>query len=216
MLRRTKIIATLGPATDDPAVLDQLILAGVDLVRLNLSHDSADIHLHRARVLRERAQALGRQVGVLVDLRGPKIRIGKFRDSRVQLQNGHRFVLDMELALDAGTAEGVGVTYKQLAQDVTAGDTLLLDDGRIALFGGSPTDPKVRARIGFLLGGLALVYGFLYLDNCRRFNGPRRGTFIKCRGTRTSPGSRYDPRFRRLHSAIISSAYQYSNRRCSF
>lgn len=147
MLRRTKIIATLGPATDDPAVLDRLILAGVDLARLNLSHDSADIHIRRARVLRERAQALGRQVGVLVDLQGPKIRIGKFRDSRVHLQDGDRFVLDMELALDTGTAEGVGVTYKQLAQDVTAGDTLLLDDGRIALNVEEVKGPKVVCRV---------------------------------------------------------------------
>lgn len=147
MLRRTKIIATLGPATDDPGVLDRLILAGIDLARLNLSHETADIHIRRARVLRERVQALGRQVGVLVDLQGPKIRIGKFKDGRVHLQNGHRFVLDMELALDAGTAEGVGVTYKQLAQDVTAGDTLLLDDGRIALSVEEVKGPEVICRV---------------------------------------------------------------------
>ncbi len=146
-MRRTKIIATLGPATDDPAVLDRLILAGMDLARLNLSHDTADIHIRRTRVLRERAQALGRQVGVLVDLQGPKIRIGKFRDGRVHLQDGDRFVLDMEAALDAGTAEAVGVTYKQLAQDVRAGDTLLLDDGRIALYIEEVKGPQVVCRV---------------------------------------------------------------------
>ena len=146
-MRRTKIIATLGPATDDPAILDRLILAGADLVRLNLSHDAADVHIRRARVLRQRAQALGREVGILVDLQGPKIRIGKFKDRGIDLQDGDRFVLDMDLALDAGTPERVGVTYRQLAQDVASGDTLLLDDGRIALEVEEVKGPGIYCRV---------------------------------------------------------------------
>lgn len=134
MLRRTKIVATLGPVTEDPKVLDRLIEAGVDVVRLNFSHDLSEVHTKRAETARNRAEAHGREIGVLVDLQGPKIRTGKFKNGSVMLAEGARFVIDASLPLDTGTAEQVGTTYKQLPQDVARGATLLLDDGRIALW----------------------------------------------------------------------------------
>jgi len=134
MLRRTKIVATLGPATDDPKVLDELIAAGVDVVRINLSHGEHATHAERAETLRNRARASGRQVGVLVDLQGPKIRIGRFRDGQVTLNTGDSFVLDTGWDISAGNSERVGVTYKPLSTDVARGDTLLLNDGAIELW----------------------------------------------------------------------------------
>ena len=134
MLRRTKIVATLGPATDNPRTLDRVIEAGVDVVRVNFSHGSPEEHLRRADTVRNRAHAHGREVGVLVDLQGPKIRVERFRGGKVLLEEGARFVLDAGLAADAGTSEAVGIAYKALPQDVRHGDTLVLDDGRILLW----------------------------------------------------------------------------------
>jgi len=147
MLRRTKIVATLGPATDDPDVLDKLIEAGVDVVRLNFSHDVADMHAKRADAARERAQAHGRHVGVLVDLQGPKIRIGRFKGGEVTLKEGERFTIDVNHPLDRGTAERVGTTYQQLPDDVSRGVTLLLDDGRIALWVEQVEGAEVICRV---------------------------------------------------------------------
>jgi pyruvate kinase len=132
--RRTKIVATLGPATDDPKVLDKIIEAGVDVVRLNFSHGNADQHRERAEKVRNRARAHGRQVGVLVDLQGPKIRIGEFVDSEIELQEGDHFILDAALDESQGTRERVGIAYKELVNDVSRGDTLLLDDGRMEMW----------------------------------------------------------------------------------
>jgi pyruvate kinase len=151
MLRRTKIIATLGPATDDPKVLDKLIEASVDVVRLNFSHGSADQHRQRAEAARERAAAHGRPIGVIADLQGPKIRVGKFRDGKVSLKEGDTFVLDTSFALDGGTVERVGVTYPQLAQDLDRGNTLLLDDGRIVLWVEQVEAHEVICRV--VIGG---------------------------------------------------------------
>jgi pyruvate kinase len=151
VLRRTKIVATLGPATDDPRVLDRLIEAGVDVVRLNFSHDRHEEHLRRAENARGRAEAQGRQVGVLVDLQGPKIRIGRFVDGQVQLKEGERFIIDVDHPLDQGTATRVGTTYKVLPQDVSRGVTLLLDDGRIALRVEQVEGPQVICRV--MVGG---------------------------------------------------------------
>jgi pyruvate kinase len=134
VLRQTKIIATLGPATDDPAVLGKLIEAGVDVVRLNFSHGGAEIQRRRAQAVRKCAQSHKRHVGVLVDLQGPKVRIGRFRDGSIDLQEGDNFILDAELPLDQGTGERVGITYKGLVEDVRRGTTLLLDDGHIVLW----------------------------------------------------------------------------------
>ncbi len=108
MPRRTKIVATLGPATDDGEVLKDLIDAGVDVVRLNLSHGVADDHLRRARLVREYAASRGHEVGVLADLQGPKIRIGHFRDGAVELPDGSHFILDADCPAAAGTARRVG------------------------------------------------------------------------------------------------------------
>lgn len=134
MFRRTKIVATLGPATDDPKVLDELIKAGVDVVRANFSHGSAEDHIKRTEAVRNRARAHGRQVGVLADLQGPKIRIDRFKDGKIILAEGDRFILDAACARDDGNQERVGVAYKELPNDLNRGDTLLLDDGRIVLW----------------------------------------------------------------------------------
>ncbi len=152
MLRRTKIVATLGPATDDPKVLDRVIEAGVDVVRVNFSHGTPEEHLERAERVRNRARAHGRQVGVLVDLQGPKIRIEKFREGEVVLKDGDTFILDTRLDPDAGDAERVGTSYKQLPDDVNRGDTLLLDDGRITLWVNEVTEHEVVCRV--ITGGV--------------------------------------------------------------
>ncbi|MGZ5138502.1 MAG: pyruvate kinase, partial [Burkholderiales bacterium] len=131
MPRRTKIVATLGPASSDAKTLSRMIEAGLDVVRMNFSHGTAAEHGERVELVRTLAQRAGRAVGVLVDLQGPKIRIGKFRDGRITLEGGEPFVLDAEREL--GDQEGVGLDYKNLPKDVRRGDTLLLDDGRIVL-----------------------------------------------------------------------------------
>jgi len=94
MPRATKIVATLGPASSDPEVLERLLRAGVDVVRLNFSHGKAQDHIDRANLVRSIAQKVGKPVALMADLQGPKIRVGKFADGKVQLVNGERFVLD--------------------------------------------------------------------------------------------------------------------------
>ena len=131
MMRSTKIVATLGPASSDPAVLERMFLAGVDVVRLNFSHGTTEDHLKRAEVVRETCRKIGRAVGIMVDLQGPKIRIGKFKDGKVTLKAGDPFVLDAGREL--GDAHGVGLDYKELPRDVRGGDVLLLDDGKLLL-----------------------------------------------------------------------------------
>ena len=133
MHRRTKIIATLGPATDDEQVLSALIDSGVDLVRLNFSHGSIDEHKRRVEMVRRISETKHYHVGILGDLQGAKLRIGRFKQGKINLQVGDEFSLDAELDLESGDQHRVGFTYKGLVDDVAAGDTLLLDDGRIAL-----------------------------------------------------------------------------------
>jgi len=132
-MRRTKIIATLGPATDDPEVLEQLIAAGADVVRVNFSHGEWEDQVARIQMVREVSARLGRYVAILGDLQGPKIRIRRFQESPVLLDEGQTFVLDSTMAGDAGTKEAVGVAYEGLADDVQVGDSLLLDDGHLML-----------------------------------------------------------------------------------
>ena len=132
-LRRTKIIATLGPATDDESVLVDMVNNGLDVVRINFSHGSEQEHIQRVERVRQVSQKCGRYVGILMDLQGPKIRIGKFADGKISLSQGDAFVLDTKLDLSAGDQQRVGVTYPQLADDVKAGDCLLLDDGLVEL-----------------------------------------------------------------------------------
>ena len=133
MLRRTKIVVTVGPATDDPGVLRDMMKEGVDVVRLNASHGTREDQLRRLKLIRETVSSLGRSVGVLLDLSGPKIRIECFREGRVMLEEGRPFALDTALDPKAGTVEQVGVAYKDLPKDVAKGDTLLLADGQIVL-----------------------------------------------------------------------------------
>lgn len=133
MQRRTKIVATLGPATDSPEAIDSLVQAGVDVVRLNFSHGKAEDHIARARLVRQAAQRHGRFVAVLADLQGPKIRIARFAETKVTLTKGQQFVLDASLDKNAGDASAVGIDYEALVNDSRPGDILLLDDGRLEL-----------------------------------------------------------------------------------
>ncbi len=130
--RSTKIVVTLGPASSDPALLEEMIRAGVNVVRLNFSHGTAQDHIDRARIVREAAQRAGREVAIMADLQGPKIRVGKFANGKACLQAGQSFVLDA-LRTEPGDEHGVGLDYKELPRDVTAGDVLLLNDGLIEL-----------------------------------------------------------------------------------
>ena len=147
MPRRTKIVATLGPATDDPDIIDRLIDAGVDVVRINLSHGSHEEHAKRADHVRNRARACGRQVGVLVDLQGPKIRCGGFSDGPIQLAEGDTFTLDVDYPIDQGNQEIVGCTYKQLPMDLNRGDTLMVNDGKIVLWVDQVDGSKVICKV---------------------------------------------------------------------
>jgi len=151
MPRRTKIVATLGPATDDPKMLDKLIYAGVDVVRLNLSHDVHEAQRQRAERIRNRARACGRQIGVLADLQGPKIRIGKFKQGAIELEENSAFILDAACPLNAGDQERVGITYTDLIKDVSRGDTLLLDDGAIVLWICEVEGSEIRCKV--VVGG---------------------------------------------------------------
>jgi pyruvate kinase len=133
MPRRTKIIATLGPATDDESAIESLIRAGIDLVRINVSHGALTDHQRRVNAVRECAASLGRAVGILGDLQGPKIRITRFQNGCIQLEPGQKFVLDAGPSEFEGSQEIAGVDYKQLPEDVNQGDFLQLDDGRVEL-----------------------------------------------------------------------------------
>ena len=132
-MRRTKIVATVGPASSSSDVLKDMIRAGVDVFRLNFSHGSAEEQKKRAELIRICSDNMGRVVSILADLQGPKIRTEKFVDGKVQLIKGETFILDASLDKNAGTAERVGITYKDLPKDVKPGDVLLLDDGRVEL-----------------------------------------------------------------------------------
>ncbi len=150
-LRRTKIIATLGPATDAPGALKQLLVEGVDVVRLNLSHGTHEDHRARADAVRAAAEELGREVGVLADLQGPKIRVERFTDGFVHLEPGQDFALDCRADAPDGDATRVGVSYHDLWKDVKPGDVLLLDDGLISLEVVSIAAHRVDCRV--LSGG---------------------------------------------------------------
>ena len=145
MPRSTKIVATLGPACSTPDVLTRMLAAGVDVVRLNFSHGAAADHEERARIVRDAARSLGREVAIMADLQGPKIRIGKFAEGKVTLQKGQSFVLDAEC--DIGNAERVGLDYKELPHDVAPGNVLLLDDGLIRLRVESVQGSAIATRV---------------------------------------------------------------------
>ncbi len=149
MQRNTKIVATLGPACSDPDVLQRMLAAGVDVVRLNFSHGTAADHVERARMVREQAQRLGREVAIMADLQGPKIRVGKFAAGKVELKAGQPFILDAECEL--GDDQRVGLDYKELPRDVAPGAVLLLNDGLIRLQVESVDGPRITTRV--MVGG---------------------------------------------------------------
>jgi len=131
MPRGTKIVATIGPASNTIEILTRMFHAGVNVVRLNFSHGTAQDHIDRAAMVREAAKSCGREIAIMADLQGPKIRIGKFESGRVELRDGDKFILDAECKL--GNQERVGLDYKALPRDVKPNDFLLLNDGLIVL-----------------------------------------------------------------------------------
>jgi len=147
VLRRTKIVATVGPATDDVGVLTDMMRAGLDVVRLNASHGTVDDRRRRLALVREAAARADKCIGVLLDLGGPKIRIECFRSGKVTLQEGRAFALDTALDAKAGTEEVVGVAYKDLPKDVAPGDTLLLADGLIVLDVDRVSGTRIETRV---------------------------------------------------------------------
>lgn len=149
--RRTKIVATIGPASQSPEVLEQLIVAGIDVARLNFSHGSPDEHKARARLIRELAAKHGRHVALLGDLQGPKIRIAKFSNKRIELKVGDTFRLSVTHPRDAGTQDVVGIDYPDLINDCRVDDELLLDDGRVVMRVSEKTADELVCTV--LIGG---------------------------------------------------------------
>jgi len=147
MLRRTKIVATLGPACDRDDELEQVIVNGLDVARINFSHGRWADHEARVKKVRDLAAGHGRHVAIMVDLQGPKIRIGGFRDGPVSLSEGAEFTIDAALPADAGDRHRVGITYKDLANDVSPGDTLLLDDGNLTMAVTAVREGRVHCRV---------------------------------------------------------------------
>lgn len=149
MLRRTKILATLGPSSDDPETLRNMIRAGLDVARINFSHGTADEHRRRLEGLRTASRECGREIGVMGDLQGPKIRIRRFRNGAVFLEDDAAFFLDPALGGNEGDEQGVGVAYDRLHQDVKAGDVLLLNDGQITLEVSRVDGTRIHTRVVF-------------------------------------------------------------------
>ncbi|MCW8327324.1 pyruvate kinase [Photobacterium sp. SDRW27] len=146
-LRRTKIVTTLGPATDRDNNLEKIIAAGANVVRMNFSHGSPEDHIQRTKAVREIAAKLGKHVAILGDLQGPKIRVSTFKDDKIQLAIGDKFTLDSDLPKGEGNESAVGLDYKELPKDVAPGDILLLDDGRVQLKITSVDGNKVHTEV---------------------------------------------------------------------
>lgn len=147
MSRRTKILATLGPATDTQETIEAIIKAGANVVRMNFSHGQAEDHIERAKKVRTAAKKLNKYVAILGDLQGPKIRVSRFKDGPVHLSVGQAFCLDAELGKEEGNSETVGIDYKALPDDVSKDDLLLLDDGRIQLVVTAVEGRKVHTKV---------------------------------------------------------------------
>ncbi|KHD26620.1 pyruvate kinase [Vibrio caribbeanicus] len=145
--RRTKIVSTLGPSTDKPGILEAILEAGVNVVRMNFSHGTADDHRQRVTRVRNIAAKLGTHIAILGDLQGPKIRVSTFSEGKIHLNVGDNFTLDSALPAGQGNQDAVGLDYKALPQDVSAGDVLLLDDGRVQLKVIGVTDTEVRTKV---------------------------------------------------------------------
>jgi pyruvate kinase len=146
MPRHTKIVATLGPASSSPEVMQRLIAAGVDVVRLNFSHGTAQDHIDRAAMVRAAADEAGKAVAIMADLQGPKIRVGKFEGDKTVLKPGQRFTLDANRT-ELGNNDAVGLDYKELPRDVKPGDTLLLNDGLLVLTVEDVAGDKVQTSV---------------------------------------------------------------------
>ena len=144
-MRSTKIVATLGPASSDEITLTRLITAGVDVVRLNFSHGTADDHRKRVETLRKVEKATGKAVGIMADLQGPKIRVGKFANNKITLETGQAFMLDATCTL--GDESKVGLDYPELVNDVVPGNVLLLDDGRITMVVERVEGSQIHTRV---------------------------------------------------------------------
>ena len=168
-MRRAKIIATLGPATDDPRVLKKLIMGGADTIRLNYSHGTHEDQEKRVKQIYELTEKTGRHIGIMADLQGPKIRIASFKEGYVVLEEGDEFTLDSSLKQNDGDEQQVGLTYKNLVNDVKKGDNLLLDDGRIILQVERIRDTRIKCVV--LLGG--------YLSNNKGLNKEGGGLSAK-------------------------------------
>ena len=151
MTRRTKIVTTLGPATDRDDNLQQIIAAGANMVRMNFSHGEVVDHVRRAKEVREIAAKLGKEVAIMGDLQGPKIRVSSFINDKIQLAIGDKFTLDSNLEKGQGNQQQVGLDYKTLPQEVEPGDVLLLDDGRVQLKVDSVDAHKVHTLV--IIGG---------------------------------------------------------------
>lgn len=151
MIRQTKIVASLGPATDDPAVLAKIFEKGVNVVRINFSHGDASAHQERVDLVRKTAEELGKTIAILGDLQGPKIRLERFKQHTIELIAGNEFALDGALGKHDGDETAVGLTYKALAKDVKKGDILMLDDGNIVLEVREIINQRIRTRV--LVGG---------------------------------------------------------------
>ncbi|OUS34076.1 pyruvate kinase ['Osedax' symbiont bacterium Rs2_46_30_T18] len=147
MLRHTKIVATLGPSTTSYEQIEAVILAGANVLRLNFSHGEADDHRQRASIIREVAQKHNLFVAILADLQGPKIRIARFKENKIELSNGDTFVLDSTLGYEDGDKHQVGIDYLALITDSNAGDVLLLDDGRVVLEVTAVSSDKITTTV---------------------------------------------------------------------
>ena len=163
-MRRTKIVCTLGPASSDPKIMDALLKAGMDVARINMSHGTHAGHAKVIRDLRAACKRAGRQVAILLDLQGPKIRVGKMHDGAVELKNGAALVLQATACL--GTAARVSTSYRNLPRDCQAGDPILLDDGKLRLrvVAVKGTDVHTRVEVG----------GWLLQPSVPSFNPPLR------------------------------------------
>lgn len=131
-MRRTKIVCTLGPATSEEEVIDKIVAAGMDCARLNFSHGTHESHREMAEKVRAAAVRARRPLAILADLCGPKMRVGRFENDKVELENGQKFVLTTDQSV-LGTAERVSVSYEMLPNDAKEGDKILLDDGLLTL-----------------------------------------------------------------------------------
>ncbi|WGS66281.1 pyruvate kinase [Enterobacteriaceae bacterium ET-AT1-13] len=151
-LRKTKIIATLGPTTDKNNNLEKIILAGVNVVRLNFSHGFLEDHKIRAKKVKEISRKTGKYIAILVDLQGPKIRISSFKNGFIKLNINNIFILDYNVPVYEGNVEKVGFEYKNLINDVIPGDILVLDDGHIKIKVIKVKNEKIFTKV--ILGGL--------------------------------------------------------------